>query len=252
MIDNTTSSHSIANTTVSRSQFKPIFFSSEMVKAILQGRKTQTRRIIKTDTRNIQWQPIVLNGYGGFCDEDGNPVKCKYHIQDIRWVRETFYAYGRWIKNGKTKKSKQKYKFTDFTLLRDNDFHYKYEDCKPRRIKTGRTNESGWHKRPSLFMPKKACRLFIQIEDITVEKLNSISEKDEINEGINPELAGDDLYENYDKVGYRWIRAKDSFKSLWQKINGNWNDNPFVWVITFKVAECPKSGFNVLTQQLNN
>ena len=59
---------------------KPILFSTLMVQAIIEGSKTQTRRVIKTDAKRIEWIPIVLNGYGGFCDEHGKPVKPKYEI----------------------------------------------------------------------------------------------------------------------------------------------------------------------------
>lgn len=224
---------------------KPILFSRPMVEAIIDGSKTQTRRIINSDVNNIQWQPIVLNGYGGFCDEHGNPIKPKYKIGDIVWVRETFYAYGRWVKNGLSKTGKQKYKFNDFTLLSYSNFQYKYEDCKPQRIKTGKENEIGWYKRPSLFMPKKACRLFIKIEDVAAEKVQSISKEDAIKEGLK-EFTKDGTVSKYGLENWIWSDmprlATNAFGYLWSKINGkeSWDENPFVWVYSFKRAECPQ------------
>lgn len=228
-------------------KFIPILFSTEMVYALLAGRKTMTRRIIKSPSGSFavetaKFEPEVLGYYHNRRIEDvddeemstGRTVLCPYgHTGDVLWVRETFYAYGRWVKNGFSKTRKQKYKFNDFTLLSNSDFQYKYEDCKPQRIKTGRGNEIGWYKRPSLFMPKEACRTFLQITDIRVERLQDISEEDAAAEGV--ETLG--LYPGFD------MSNKGTFEGLWFKINGpdSWNDNPWVWVVTFKRIEKPES-----------
>jgi hypothetical protein len=244
-VEVTTSSPNIAKPNVSRSQFKPMLFSTPMVQAILDGRKTMPRIIVKNGFD-------LQNFYNG--------AKFPIDIADIIWVRETFYAYGRWVKNGLSKNGKQKYKFNDFTLLSNSDFKYKYEDCKPQRIKTGRENEIGWYKRPSLFMPKQACRLFLEVTEIGAEKINSISESDSIKEGVENCIADketfgcraqgmriyrdylrkDNSLKNYPNNGYG--TAKASFETLWYKINGeqSWQSNPFVWVYTFKRVECPQ------------
>ena len=70
---------------------RPILFSAPMVRAILEGRKTQTRRVIKCNHAHVMWNPIVVNGYGGWCDEHGQPTPCPYGKPGDRlWVRETW------------------------------------------------------------------------------------------------------------------------------------------------------------------
>lgn len=214
------SQHS-SNTIVSRSQFKPILFSMDMVKAILSGRKKQTRRIIKqANGWDINWNVVPikeehLDGIPRYEIRCGTQYhlpwfKAKFNVGDILWVRETWRGIEQDFG-----KPRYEYKATEKINLADK-----------------------W--KPSLFMPKDACRLFLEVTDLRAERLHQITKEDAIAEGINPEVTGDDLYENYDNVGYRWIKAKESYKSLWQNINGNWNDNPFVWVITFELVECPK------------
>ena len=94
--------------------------------------------------------------------------------------------------------------------------------------------------KPSIFMPKEACRLFLEVVDIRAERLQSISFEDAAAEGIKQGDNG--YYKNY--LSADWSEfgetSVDSFMSLCNKINKNWNDNPYVWVITFKVVECPK------------
>lgn len=190
----------------------PILFSTDMVQSILAGRKTMTRRVIKTDAKVIQWQPIILNGYGGFFDENGNPVKCKYSIQDVLWVRETWQP----INHPELK------------------YRYKADHLNPKSVT--------W--KPSIFMLRAASRITLEIIDIKIERLQDITEKDVLAEGIEPvdnfnsgegKYPGQ-FYKNYLPHGYTEVVAKDSFQSLWQSINGeeSWELNPFVWVIEFK------------------
>lgn len=100
--------------------------------------------------------------------------------------------------------------------------------------------------RESLFMPKEACRIFLEITEIRVERLQEISNKDCINEGIKRETfppTGEQCFYFYPCKDLRddsYLDCpKTSFYSLWKSINGqkNWDDNPFVWVISFKRVE---------------
>ena len=126
------------------------------------------------------------------------------------------------------------------TNLLDAGFAYKATDTYP---------EIKW--KPSLFMPKEACRIFLEIEDVKVERLQDITEEDAINEGIFDMYRGKGIignaYRNYlDKEGGYDSVADDaihSFQTLWQKINGisSWDDNPFVWVNSFKSIERPSN-----------
>jgi hypothetical protein len=191
-----------------------------MVKAILNGRKTQTRRIVKTNATQIQWQPIVLKGYGGFCDEHGNPVKPKYSIGDVLWVRETWQV-------------------TDFLHISDDNWGYIYKASE--NGEDWESNSEDWKWKPSIFMPKEACRLFLEVTDIRVERLQGISEEDAKCEGAYKVYEDEKrrfFYHESDTVKMvgDYGDYRTGFKAIWQKINGaeSWDENPFVWVIEFK------------------
>jgi hypothetical protein len=222
-----------------------------MVQAILDGRKVHTRRIIKPmnseqkkwlneDLINEVLHGELINGgwqmhhpragtiFQGVYVEDDSPfgwVKCPYgKIGDILWVRETFYAYGHWtrITTQLTNSVKKEYHFHDLTLPRRRE--YLYEDCPPDVIL--KRWGLGYHKRPSIFMPKAASRIKLEITDIRVEKVQDISEKDAIAEGIDVDL----------RLNHPEGHCVGRYRSLWESINGkgSWNKNPWVWCISFK------------------
>jgi hypothetical protein len=197
----------------------PILFSTPMVQAILEGRKTMTRRIVKL-------QPLIDNPIEQIGKSNGIPAINDYGSQkvilcpygqpgDKLWVKETFehgcmggfiYAADR----------------TEKELL---DYRY-----------------SGYKWKPSIFMPKAVARIWLEITDVRVERLQSISRTDGIAEGVERKFIKnycDVLYVDYgsDLMGY--YNSVDSFRTLWSKINGkeNWNSNPWVWVIEFKRIE---------------
>lgn len=214
----------------------PILFSTPMVQALLDGRKTQTRRIIKAKHLPVEVNPneyimnISLSPYG----QPG----------DVLWVKETYYAYGWWVKNGKTKTGKQKWKFIDFTV-EDKDGKYHYEDSKPSTIENSRTEQKiGWYKRTSLFMPMEACRLFLKVKSVRVERLQDICEEDARAEGVAHVIDKITGYCGYDYLsgGYNLMTTPyQGFMSLWKKINGteSWQANPWVWVVEFERTEKP-------------
>jgi hypothetical protein len=177
----------------------PIIFSTPMVQAILDGRKTMTRRVVKP---TIQY------------------TKCPYgQPGDILWVRERFC-------NMSLPYCDPEYIYFTETLYA--------EDYDP----------SEWTWKPSIHMPRKACRLFLEIVSIRVEKLHKISKDDAIREGIevvDDSYNDDQIYRNYDGDGEApsSLHAKDSFMTLWSRINGwdSWYKNPLVWVIEFKRRE---------------
>jgi len=226
----------------------PILFSTAMVQSILAGAKTQTRRVIKTQPPTKDF--LNAGNAIAFNTEKtlNHTVYCPYgKVSDVLWVRETFYAFGIWKKNDFSKSGKQKWKFHDETLA--NGFNYQYVDT--FRHELAPKNERGWHKRPSLFMPKSACRIFLKRTNTSVERLQDIKEDDAISEGVERHLDG---WMSYDiiKTGkhkgtkHPWNvvpykSAWFSFQSLWQSINGqqSWNDNPFVWVISFEKIDKP-------------
>lgn len=235
-------------------KFIPILFSTPMVQAILDGRKTQTRRVVKPQPNEsgisymknppLNWEQVYKTEWKPWKleTEEGETIalNCPYgNPGDILWVRETYYAYGWWVKNGKTKSGKQKWKFVDFTEI-DTEGNYYYEDNKPEKIEKGRAERiMGWYKRPSLFMPKSACRIFLKITNVRVERLQDITEKDAKSEGIIDRGALGFTSFGIDQSE----KATEAFKYLWGKINGeqSWNDNPFVWVIEFERIEKPEN-----------
>lgn len=201
----------------------PILFSTPMVKAIAEGRKTQTRRIIKYK-KNIKEPNIGFTAFtnkGEFSvrgiHENGEYgesfFKIPYMKGGMLWVRETFCP-----KTLAEEPPGERYWYkADYHAMED-------KPCKK------------W--KPSLFMPKDACRLFLMVKHIRVEKLHGMTEADAKAEGIYQGVNG--YYKNYLKPDWNETgeTALDSFKSLWIKINGeeSWNQNPYVWVVQFERA----------------
>jgi hypothetical protein len=189
---------------------RPILFSTEMVKAILDGRKTMTRRIKGLKDINInpnKWQYVdysyTHSGHKWIFDNhealDTVYIDCPYgQAGDKLWVRETF----------------QLDEITCKPLYKAN-----YNDCK-----------LNW--RPSIFMPHWASRITIEITNIRVERLQDITETDAKSEGVTPnQHIASDRY---------WPTYKDKFEELWDSINAkrgySWESNPWVWVISFRLA----------------
>lgn len=207
----------------------PIPFSTEMVQAILSGRKTQTRRIVKpqpdddglwNDTDFPRSVQSTLKGWNGTVLETGESKEWKFpygQVGDVLWVRESFY---------KT------------TVKGLNEYFYKAD-----------VEKLGWKFKwkPPMFMPKKACRLFLKITKIRCERLQDITFNESIDEGILPLeksfSQNEQLYFDYSKpqIVKEGLPPFWSFNSLWCSIYGsqNWEENPFVWVIHFKRVDRP-------------
>jgi hypothetical protein len=210
---------------------RPIIFNTEMVQAILDGRKTQTRRVITL----TDFQEAETNGYDfmfrdkNFC---WNKVKAdrfldkftKWHIGDLLWVRETWLveahplagARVRYKAGGETK---------DVTGLgKEVADSYKHRD--------------GW--RPSIHMYKWAARIWLKVLDVRVERLQEISIKDIFAEGVDdmvllPMESTPDLPEFHNCAQGQ---MRTGFEILWDSINAkrgySWEINPYVWVIEFE------------------
>jgi hypothetical protein len=221
---------------------KSILMSPPMVTAILNGLKTQTRRIFKCPNGfNKSLDGFTMSfSDGGLAVkvEKGvvkSFVKCPYgKVGDILNVRETFYAYGVWLSNGLNKNGKESFRFDDWSSDGLNPFGYRYADNPPKEVEF-KGGSVSYYKRPSLFMPSVAVRLRLEILEIKVERLHDISESDAIDEGIDSD-------NNLGFVDYmnKWnyfICASESYFSLWEKLNGkeSLDQNPFVWAIKFKL-----------------
>jgi hypothetical protein len=226
----------------------PMLFSTTMMQANLMGAKKKTRRKCNDFIQNYAMQIHRLNN-GEFQIETANDrqiLKPKVNVGDVIWCRETFYAYGHWTtitQNGKSKKV-----FQDLTL--SEGLSYSYFDSNP--IIVCKFGQLGWHKRPSLFMPKSACRLWLKVTNVRIERLQDISEQDSIDEGINALLMSSaqlasrgQLYQDYSvkqDLLNNGLSPIDSYKTLWEIINGigSWDENPFVWVYEYEAAKMPQ------------
>ncbi len=210
---------------------KPVLFNSEMVRAILDGRKTMTRRVIKfpesAHTPDLSWiASINPDGAGGWVawgpkpvsDEfsinaypDGGGIKCPYgQPGDLLWVRETF-------------------------LIKPNgDAFYRADDPAASGWNSGSTTTK-W--RPSIFMPRWASRITLRVLDVRVERVQEITEADAHHEGWF--YQNHPLDKRYDPV--TMDTARQWFLGLWDSINAkrgySWDSNPWVWVVSFEVVK---------------
>jgi hypothetical protein len=179
---------------------RPILFSTAMVQAILDGRKTQTRRVVKGNPDMIGYARITSVPNGVFEDMAGKPIKCPYgQPGDVLWVRET-WAHTKQLN------------------INPEDENYDYVH------KAGSEDwESfeGWRWKPSIHMPREAARLFLRIKSVRVERLQEIS-----NDDIRAEGAAE----------FGCTTHRLNWQTLWQSINGpeSWDANPWVWVVEFE------------------
>ena len=185
---------------------KPILFSGEMVRAILDGRKTQTRRVIKPQpSAGVRRSVFVLSGLE---DGHGRELRCPYgRPGDTLWVRETWAS------------------------------HKYMDDTKPSEFTVGAQMLPVWYRadnaqsdergkwRPSIFMPRWASRITLRVVGVRVETLWDMTVSKMIAEGVAE-------IENNDK------HPLTPFITLWDSINADrgyaWYTNPWVWVVEFE------------------
>lgn len=209
--------------------FKPILFSTEMVQSILDGRKTQTRRVIKEKMSSDVMQYATENNKETFDFISRNaPIK----FNDILWVRETFeYFATNWNPHDKLEKSSQvtfNYKASDRQFLNEVDVMGELAYKALYHI------EKNLGFKPSIHMPKDAARIFLKVTDVRCERLNEISCSDCKAEGV--------FYEKHENEDVDDVLALEAFMKLWDRINGKtipWESNPWVWVYTFEKIEKP-------------
>jgi hypothetical protein len=203
--------------TATATREKPILFSSPMVKAILDGRKTQTRRIMKPQPEHFEQYPhwrwttpqLRKDGLGPFAIDSGDRpgIFGKYVPGETLWVRET---WGPRTEQGKPVESRHYVKYrADFI-----------DDSPPADGMDWHTYEDKW--RPSIFMPRWASRITLELTDVHVERLQDISEDDAKREGVPASLMA-----STHRIG---------FFNLWNSIHGCNADesNPWVWVLSFR------------------
>lgn len=220
------------------SKERPILFSGPMVRALLNGSKTQTRRVLKP-------QPTEFVGGPGVTLRDGSPaplvplndsvepygreIVCPYgQPGDRLWVRETYYAWGHWTKRLNKKKGRQEWHFVDETAGTGKAYRYEADEKLPRHKRE--LHEVCWWKRPAIFMPRAACRITLENTNVRVEPLQGISADDARAEGCPDRPVPGAEQASVDLLAKLW------YHDLWEQINGptSWASNPWVWVIEFR------------------
>lgn len=233
---------------------RPILFSGEMVKAILEGRKTMTRRVVNKDISN-QFDIDVDNTVAAYINQltgdSYDPVEICPHgtVGDRLWVRETWY-YEEHMHDSTEGMPDSPGGLYSHRLV------YK-ADCPDYPVNVG-VGRQGW--RPSIFMPRWASRITLEVTDLRAERLQDITEGDAEKEGMPDEVPMSPVYcpvcegrgfrDAYHplSLGYMEVdctecdTARKKFKNLWDSINGRkpgktWKDNPWVWVVEFRRVE---------------
>ena len=191
---------------------RPILFQGDMVRAILSGSKTQTRRIVKGMA--LDWlQPGVFTPE--FVAAPENDMCPHGKKGDRLWVREAFSGCHEYDVE----------KFPPSAWFRLDPLWY-WADGNP-------TSGDWTRPKPSIHMPRWASRITLEITEVRVERLNSISEVDAIAEGVNvhPDHHGKSRSSIYSPV--------QAYRDLWERINGSgsWEANPWVWCVSFRRIE---------------
>jgi hypothetical protein len=232
-----------------------ILFKPEMVRAILEGRKTQTRRglpIHPTIDQSQLFEP-------SFDDDNSNlyfrmqvdgkdilvkPIKCPWQVGDYLYVKETWWSYGYFEETGETTKSGKAKR--SWNSLSDVVCYDQREKGKPPYFDRGNTSGGDWRKMSSLFLAQKDARIWLKVTNVRVERLLDISEADAIAEGIIShkgvpgEYPSETMYKDY--LGTSCVISPiHSYFTLWDSINGvgSHKENGWVFVIEFERCEKP-------------
>ena len=209
-----------------------IIFNGEMVRAILDGRKTQTRRILSPrQLKMIDVASSIGECYPLVCGIQHENSQSYYRewcpfgkVGDRLWVREAFRVHSR-----ATDVATLAYKASEQQSWTQQVARVPIELC------TKQVSPEAWT--PSIHMPRWASRITLEITDIRVERLNDISQEDAQAEGM--ELTGwRPTYSDPDSGG-EVQTPYDNFAELWESIYGqeSWQSNPFVWVVEFRRVE---------------
>lgn len=203
---------------------RPIIFNSDMVRAILEGRKTMTRRPIKS-------QPLFKeSSLSDFCTKHGRSLNkcCPYgNVGDRLWVRETTEI----DEDASDSVCLSRYSADKSPVL--------YSGCDDEEF-NGTVAHWDYHRdvRPSIHMPRWASRITLEITNVRVERVQEITEADAMAEGVELiESEREVGFKDYQNEGGNYIQSKHSFRSLWDSIYSEkypWKSNPWVWVIELR------------------
>ena len=213
---------------------KPILFNTEMVKAILEGRKTVTRRVVKfKQGQNPAWSGYIPDGAVLYGSNNVPAAKAPFQPGDILWVRETWQFIPcidcRLNVHGGCHVAPLTY--DDGDTVGEGCFVYRADYPETERI--------NW--KPSIHMPREAARIFLRVKDVRVERLQDMHLIDCEKEGVQLNFIKES------DLVTRGIRARKRFAGVWDStikpadmpIYG-WDANPWVWVIEFERTDDPK------------
>lgn len=200
-----------------------IIFGAESVRAILEGRKRQTRRAVKPQPSSPEWLGYMMIGPGkatlcgsDYPDSDKDEVTSPYQPGQRLWVKEAYSEDGMHF-------------YPHLAATYKADGGIEIEDGKAYSPES-----KSWHRfqwKSPLFMPRWASRLTLEVTEVRVERLQEISEKDAKAEGCSSRSYRDGRGDESARLEYR---------RNWESINGKkhpWESNPWVWAITFKRME---------------
>ncbi len=229
----------------------PILFSTPMVRAILDGHKTMTRRVMKPAFRNHrgfkQGDGLWIDGYK---DSDKPNAHIKdYSVSSVWWPKDSYIKEFAPYKPGDKLWVRETWQCVKYDSM-DGDLSYGVEfkdgtrkyfefDDNERYHQFGKfALKEGWQ--PSIYLPKEAARIWLEIVNVRVERLQEITEEDARAEGCIDfhDKVGDG---KFDDVAEFDLTAKDAFIELWDSLNAKrgygWEVNPWVWVIEFHWTE---------------
>lgn len=245
---------------------RPILFSGSMVRAILDGRKTQTRRIVKVpwkgSTKTTPYEPyyvdedgVLMVGIDGPYRPFVDVVASPYGVPGDRlWVRETHRFIGwnedgrvtiEYIADGKTRTVRDLVDDFDMWVDRQSTRMIRagarmmQHDLDGNAVPADGDRDECWIEMPegvevpatpSIHMPRWASRLTLEVTGVRVERLQDITGEDILAEGVGHDLRDDE------RGAFEALALRDRWRSLWTTINGadSWGANPWVWVVEFR------------------
>lgn len=229
---------------MSATKERPILFSGPMVRAILDGRKTQTRPLVKPQPKAHaceggwpQHMDRMEDGswclYCGACGWSGG-WRCPYGVPGDRlWVRESVLLSadrdGHWATYSATPRTCKDYSGAVWDIPNDQ----------PTPTADELVASGEWRRRPSIHMPRWASRITLEVTDLRVQRVQETTESDARAEGIIERDTPDEFSERsvVARDGKRYLSVGSAWAALWDAINGKrapWSSNPWVWAVTFR------------------
>jgi hypothetical protein len=208
---------------VSQTKERPILFAAPMVRAILEGRKTVTRREVK---KQAALDCLAAGFEPAFLALPGNADLCPYGKPGDRlWVRETF-AFA--DKSGSHEAAPDDHWRPARPGMEPEIYRCWY------RASDGHTADGFW--KPSIHMPRWASRILLEITDVRVERLQDITPDQCIAEGVDAAMCRQFLETAPSRHTLKEAEIH-GFSGLWNSVGGDWQANPWVWCVSFRRVE---------------